>query len=96
MIPKEGDITNCYYYRGISLLSAPGRAQNNTLKIKNAASSGQPAKEQSWKIMNWSDYYTKNHLRAMSKGDLKTQANFAFFFVKVLREFRKTFAEEFC
>ena len=50
MIPKEGDITNCY--RGISLLSAPGRAQNNTLKIKNAASSGQPAKEQSWKIMN--------------------------------------------
>ena len=52
MIPKEGDITNCYYYRGISLLSAPGRAQNNTLKIKNAASSGQPAKEQSWKIMN--------------------------------------------
>ena len=33
MIPKEGDITNCY--RGISILSAPGRAKNNTLK--NAA-----------------------------------------------------------
>ena len=30
-LPKKGDLTNCNNYRGISLISAPGKVQNRII-----------------------------------------------------------------